>query len=120
MRVRSRTSSAPGTPAGLITLIDAAGLAAVVSAAKSPTQAHGVLPLGAAARLHFLAPARGRLNARCHLSAQEMAELSALYAGETARIKITTTAEIVDATDSVVCRGTFDWSIKTSRAMQNS
>jgi ferredoxin-NADP reductase len=67
----------------LITLIDAAGLAAIVSAAKSPTQAHGVLPLGAAASLHFLAPARGRLNARCHLSAQEMAELSALYAGET-------------------------------------
>jgi hypothetical protein len=47
-----------------------------------------------------------------------MAELSVLYAGETARIKITTTAGIVDSTDGV-CRGTFDWSIKTSRPMRN-
>lgn len=99
---------------GLITLVDAAGLAAIISVAESAGQVERVLPLGAAARMEFLAPARGRLTARCDLGADELAELSALYAAEKARVKITTTAEVLDPTDATVCRGTFSWSIKTS------
>lgn len=99
---------------GLIALVDAAGLAAILSAAELASQVEKVLPLGAAARMEFLAPARGRLTARCQLTAQETAELSALYAAEKARIKISTTAEVLDPTDVVVCRGTFNWSIKTA------
>lgn len=98
---------------GLIALVDAAGLAAIISAADSASQVQRVQPLGAAANLRFLAPARGPLTARCQLSWHDVAELSSLYAGETVRIKIATTAEVLDSNDAVVCLGTFNWSIKT-------
>jgi acyl-coenzyme A thioesterase PaaI-like protein len=98
---------------GLIALVDAASLAAIISAANSASQSESVLPLGAAASMQFLAPARGRLTARCDLTADDTAELSALYAAEKARIKIATTAEVLDATGAVVCHGSFDWSIRT-------
>lgn len=100
---------------GLIALVDAASLAAIISAADSASQSQRVLPLGAAASMQFLAPARGRLTARCDLTSHDLTELSALYAAETARIKITTTAEVRDTNDAVVCLGTFDWSIKTAQ-----
>lgn len=54
---------------GLIALLDAAGLAAVVAAVEAPGEFDGVVPLGAAATVEFLAPARGRLVASCALGA---------------------------------------------------
>lgn len=98
---------------GLVALVDAAGLAAIISAADSAGQVQRVQPLGAAANLRFLAPARGPLTARCRLSWNERAELAALYAGETDRIKIATTAEVLDSTHAVICLGTFNWSIRS-------
>ena len=53
---------------GLITLADAAGLAAIIAACESEDEMRGVLPLGAAAALEFRAPARGRLTASCRLA----------------------------------------------------
>jgi len=99
---------------GLIALVDAAGLAAIISAAESARQVEHVRPLGAGANMQFLAPARGGLTARCDLSARDAGELAGLYASATDRIRITTSAEVYDATDAVVCRGTFNWSISTS------
>jgi acyl-coenzyme A thioesterase PaaI-like protein len=101
---------------GLIALIDAAALAAVISAADTPDQFDGVLPLGSVAQAEFLAPARGRIVASCDLPADDHAALAAFYAGHTNRIKLTTWADLLDPTGAVVCRGSFTWSIKSSRA----
>src|SRR5215470_4069942 len=54
---------------GLITLVDAAGLAAIIGAADSADAFAGIVPLGSAAELRFLAPARGWLTATCRLEA---------------------------------------------------
>ncbi|MEU6341428.1 DUF4442 domain-containing protein [Streptomyces sp. NPDC046977] len=97
---------------GLVTLIDAAGLAALVAACEEPAQFEGVVPLGAAATMEFLAPARGRLVASCVLGADERAALRPLLAGESDRTRIATVAEVRDAAGEVVCRGGFDWSVR--------
>ncbi|MFD3452298.1 hypothetical protein ACFWVC_08955 [Streptomyces sp. NPDC058691] len=44
---------------GLVALLDAAGLAALVAACEEPSQFEGVVPLGAAATMEFLAAADG-------------------------------------------------------------
>lgn len=50
---------------GLIALVDAAGLAAMIAASDSAESFRGVVPLGAGAVMEFLAPGRGRLTASC-------------------------------------------------------
>ncbi|MFC5805290.1 PaaI family thioesterase [Streptomyces formicae] len=97
---------------GLITLVDAAGLAAIIAAAEHPDQFDGVVPLGAAASLRFTAPARGRLLASCRLSHTARAALRSVLAGEENRTTFTTHAEITDAEGTVVCSGHFDWSVR--------
>ncbi len=97
---------------GLIALIDAAGLAAVISAADDPDQFDGVLPLGVVAQAEFLAPARGRAVARCRLPADDHAALRKLFAGHVAQLKVSTSADVIDAGGSLVCRGSFTWSIR--------
>src|SRR5262245_29521549 len=52
---------------GLAALADAAALAAVIGACTVESEFDRVVPLGAAARMEFLAPARGRLTATCRL-----------------------------------------------------
>jgi uncharacterized protein (TIGR00369 family) len=52
---------------GLIALVDATGLAAIIGACETETDLDRIVPLGAAASLEFRAPARGRLVATCHL-----------------------------------------------------
>ena len=47
---------------GLIALIDAASLAAVVAMSDERAPFEGIVPLGASAHLEFLAPARGELK----------------------------------------------------------
>jgi len=49
---------------GLVALVDATGLAAIIAAAANETELEGVVPLGSAARLEFLAPARVARSAR--------------------------------------------------------
>ena len=97
---------------GLIALADAAGLAAIIAASRTVRDLEGVLPLGAAATMEFRAPARGRLLASCTLGEQARQALSLLLSGERDRTRITTVAGITDETGALVCRGTFEWSIR--------
>ncbi|MFI8181824.1 DUF4442 domain-containing protein [Actinacidiphila glaucinigra] len=102
---------------GLIALLDAAGLAAVVAAVEVPGEFDGVVPLGAAATVEFLAPARGRLVASCALGAPARRALREVLSGAGDRARLATVAEIRDATGAVVCRGGFAWSVRrVSRA----
>ncbi len=83
---------------------------------RDPGDFDGVIPLGASATVEFLAPARGRLRAVCHLDIEAYAALGPLLSGRTDRARFSTHAEITDATGNVVCRGAFDWSVRRRRA----
>lgn len=100
---------------GLVALLDAAGLGAIIAASETPGDFDGIVPLGASASLEFLAPARGRLRAVCHLDTETRAALRPLLSGETDRARFATRAEITDATGATVCRGAFDWSVRRRR-----
>ncbi|GAA3191713.1 PaaI family thioesterase [Dactylosporangium siamense] len=99
---------------GLIALVDAAGLAAIISAAPTDSAFHGVVPLGAAATLRFLAPARGRLVATCRLDPEAREALAEVFIGVSTRARVTTATDVVDDTGAVVCQGGFDWSVRRS------
>jgi acyl-coenzyme A thioesterase PaaI-like protein len=100
---------------GLIALADAAGLAAIIAASRTARDFDSVLPLGAAATMEFRAPARGRLLAACTLDGQAREALGLLLSGERDRARITTVADIADESGTLVCRGTFQWSIRRIR-----
>lgn len=70
MDVSNEASNVIGSlhSSGLVALVDAAGLAAIISVAASDSEFDGVVPLGSVAHLDFLAPARGRLTAHCRLA----------------------------------------------------
>jgi len=100
---------------GLIALVDATCLAAVIAMTSQAAQFENIVPLGASAQLEFLAPARGRLTGRCDLDHEARLAITHLLVGKTDRASATTTAEIRDPGASVVCRGTFDWRIRRIR-----
>ena len=97
---------------GLIALLDAAGLAAVIGAARDEAEFDGVVPLGFAAELRFLAPAKGKLVAGCVLDEQASELVRTLFDGTAAKIRLSTTAEITDENGIVVCSGDFRWSVR--------
>jgi uncharacterized protein (TIGR00369 family) len=97
---------------GLIALLDAAGLAAIIAGSARSGDFEGLVPLGTAASLEFLAPARGRLVATCRLTEVARRALRPLLAGESDRARFSTRAEITDATGTTVCRGGFEWSVR--------
>ncbi|MFD0502572.1 PaaI family thioesterase [Streptomyces chiangmaiensis] len=97
---------------GLIALLDAAGLGAVIASGPHAEALNRIVPLGTAAALDFLAPARGRLVAACRLDEEARHALYPLWTGETHRARLSTRAEITDAAGTVVCQGTFDWSVR--------
>jgi acyl-coenzyme A thioesterase PaaI-like protein len=97
---------------GLITLADAAGLAAIIAACEAGDDMRGVLPLGAAATLEFRAPARGRLVASCRLGAAARQALRPVLSGTHSHARISTVAEITDEAHALVCLGTFQWSVR--------
>ena len=97
---------------GLITLVDAAGLAAIIAAGDTEDDFHGIVPLGAAASLEFRAPARGRLVASCQLDQDARRALGPVFSGQADRARITTVTDIVDGAGVLVCRGTFQWSVR--------
>lgn len=97
---------------GLIALVDATGLAAIIGACESESDFDGVLPLGAAASLEFRAPARGRLVASCRLDQAARLGLRPVLAGREDRAHVRTVADVVDAGGALVCRGTFEWSVR--------
>ncbi|MFE1961252.1 DUF4442 domain-containing protein [Streptomyces sp. NPDC059479] len=101
---------------GLIALVDAAGLAAMIAASESADDFQGVVPLGAAASMEFLAPARGRLVASCRLDDAVREALRTVLSGASDRTaRLTTSAEVVDEAGATVCRGRFDWSVRRMR-----
>ena len=97
---------------GLITLADAAGLAALISVMDSVEQVDAIVPLGRSATMEFRAPARGRLVATCRLAGTDLdAALTLRSAGQTT-VRLSTVADIRDVSGCVVCTGRFDWSIR--------
>jgi acyl-coenzyme A thioesterase PaaI-like protein len=99
---------------GLMALADAAGLAAVIAACDSPDEMRGVVPLGARAAVEFRAPARGRLTGSCQLDDAACRALRPVLAGQHDRARVSTVADITDEASVLVCRGTFEWSIRRS------
>ncbi len=97
---------------GLMTLADAAGLAAMIGACETTTQFDGLLPLGRTATLSFHAPARGTLTATCLLSSDALTTLRSVLRRERHRASLETDCDITDSSGDVVCRGTFDWSVR--------
>ncbi|MFI6027195.1 DUF4442 domain-containing protein [Amycolatopsis magusensis] len=97
---------------GLIALLDAAGLAALIAAARDEAEFDGVVPLGFAADLRFLAPAKGKLVAGCTLAGPATELARGLFDGTTTKIRLSTTSEITDGSGTVVCTGEFRWSVR--------
>ncbi|GAA3770022.1 hypothetical protein GCM10022403_001740 [Streptomyces coacervatus] len=100
---------------GLIALIDAAGLGAIIASGTRTGDLDGIVPLGTAAEIEFLAPARGRLVATCRLADEARRALQPLLSGESPKARLSTQAEVTDATGTPVCRGSFDWSVRRIR-----
>jgi len=117
MEVREGFANVIGSlhASGLVALIDAASLAALISAAEHPEQLGGLTPLGSRAVLEFLVPARGPLLGRCQLSPEDLDSLQNFFSTPaTAPLRLTTTADVLDRDGVVACRGSFDWSIRRS------
>ncbi len=71
-----------------------------------------MVPLGATAALEFRAPARGRLVASCRLTPDAREALRPVLSGSQKRARISTVADITDEAHALVCRGTFEWSVR--------
>lgn len=114
MDVSNEASNVIGSlhSSGLVALVDAAGLAALISVAASDSEFDGVVPLGSVAHLDFLAPARGRLTAHCRVGQTDRHALRRLLSRRTDRATAETEAEVRDEDGTVVCRGTFVWKIR--------
>jgi acyl-coenzyme A thioesterase PaaI-like protein len=114
LELASPVSNVIGTmhSSGLITLADAAGLAAIISTIGEPAQFAGVVPLGAAADLQFKMPGRGRLSARCTLDDSTIVSARSFFESDAERIHLRTSASIFDATEGLVCVGRFHWSLR--------
>ena len=97
---------------GLIAMVDAAGLAAIIATAERPEELRDVSPLGSDADLTFFAPARGRLRAHCALDQPALDAVRRLLAGEADRAAVLTLTEITDEQRTVVCTGRFRWRIR--------
>jgi len=96
---------------GLIALADATGHAALISAATDEAQLEGIEPVGTVARVEFVAPAYGLLVGRCTIGVEGLGALEPLYRRRRGRAVLTTEAEIFDSRETLVCRGTFTWSV---------
>jgi acyl-coenzyme A thioesterase PaaI-like protein len=97
---------------GLIALVDAAGLAALISSVTDEQEFDGIIPLGATSSLVFRKPARGPLAAKCALEPGGAAAMRELLAHRRDKVDLTTRADVIDAANVVVCTGTFDWSVR--------
>ena len=97
---------------GLIALVDAGGLAAIIGACEAEDDLEGITPLGATASLQFHRPARGRLLATCRLDEPAEQALRRLLSTCTDRARLSTSVDIVDHTGALVCQGAFDWSLR--------
>lgn len=94
---------------GLVALVDAAGLAAIIGACEDDRQFEGITPSGAAASLDLHRPAQGRLLATCRLDRGTQRALRPVLSGRRNEVRIRTRVDIVDERQAVVCRGRFNW-----------
>jgi acyl-coenzyme A thioesterase PaaI-like protein len=101
---------------GLVALVDAAGLAALIASARSERQLEGIIPLGTAAQLEFHAPARGSLIARCKLGPADATTAEALFEGRSGKVSLTTTVDVVNQSGATVCTGSFLWNVRRAPA----
>jgi acyl-coenzyme A thioesterase PaaI-like protein len=97
---------------GLIALVDAAGLAALISSVTDEQEFDGIVPLGATSNLEFRKPALGPLFAKCALEPGGADAMRELFTRRRDKVGLTTRADIFDAANVVVCTGTFDWSVR--------
>ncbi|AFM20017.1 hypothetical protein Mycch_5334 (plasmid) [Mycolicibacterium chubuense NBB4] len=97
--------------AGLAVLVDAVGLAAIVSTGAE-TDFEGIVPLSRATTLKFLEPARGRLTASCSLKDNARAMLDSLWSGANDRARFSTHVVVTNSSGALVCRGSLDWSLR--------
>jgi acyl-coenzyme A thioesterase PaaI-like protein len=66
---------------GLAALVDTAGLGAIIAPDSPHSGFEGIVPLGRAASMQFLAPARWRLVATCRLTDETRNALRPLWSG---------------------------------------
>jgi acyl-coenzyme A thioesterase PaaI-like protein len=97
---------------GLIALIDATALAAMISLADDPDQFTDITPLATDAQLSFIAPARGRLRGHCQLDPDDRSGLRELLDRNTDRASLTSDVRILDEDGTIVCRGYMVWKLR--------
>ena len=97
---------------GLIALVDAAGLAAIVGGCSHTDDFDRVVPLGTKASLQFHKPGRGRLVGSCSLDRESVRALRLLLDRSQDRTQLDTLAEITDVDGDLVCQGTFTWKLR--------
>lgn len=102
---------------GLIALIDAAGLAALIGACQEESEFDGLTPLGTMASVQFLAPARGPLIARCALEGFERSALRELLEGRVRKEELETCAQVIDRDGILVCQGRFTWKLRRAHVV---
>ncbi len=100
---------------GLITLVDAAGIAAMIAAVEDDEAFTGVSVLGTRASLEFRRPALGRLTAVCQLDPDAFGALLPFFARTSDKVTVPTAAEVRDDLGVVVCAGEFRWSVRRAR-----
>lgn len=97
---------------GLVALIDATGLAAIIAAAETPHEFRDVTPLGVVAQVEFLALARGRLKGHCRLGDEARERVRDVLERRVRKATLFTDVEIVDDSGATVCRGRFTWKLR--------
>lgn len=97
---------------GLVALLDATGLAALIAGCRTEQEALSLVPLGVSATLDFRVPARDGLVGECTLDAPARAAICGLLAGCDARVRIGTLIEIRDHRGEVVGSGTLRWNVR--------
>jgi acyl-coenzyme A thioesterase PaaI-like protein len=97
---------------GLTALVDASGLAAILSVCATEEQARSLVPVGRSAALNFRAAGRGRLIGECVLDRDAVHALRHLLGDVGRRVALHTTSMISDESGNIVCAGTFHWSVR--------
>lgn len=114
LTVAEQTSNVIGSlhSSGLVALLDAAGLAAVIGTAADPAQLTAVVPLGSQVDARFRSPARGVLTAHCALADEAQQALMAFWQQAADRALLSTEVAVHDGQGVLVCDGTFTWSLR--------
>lgn len=94
------------------TLIEAAGFAAIIAAARDEPSAHRLRLVPVAARLQFHNPVSRPARAVCHLTDQAVQILDGLFAGDYTTVQITTHIVVDTDRDENAVTAAFDWSIR--------